>query len=369
MRPTAVQVMPEETRLSKSNPLNVFAGSQALSHIREFGLNLSDVSIVLGASSGPKWLVLQALDQYLLRAFKDHARVINTLGTSAGAWRMASYAHPDNLAAHDSLTDAYIHQRYSQKPSPAEILQGCRGVLGQMLGGVNEGALLSHPTYHLNLIVTQCRGLSGMDNRQLNLMGFGLAALANKVSRRTLGSQFTRVLMRHPEGGLLHSPLKDLPTRYISLSEDNVKNALLATGSIPIVIEGIKDLAGKGVFQDGGITDYAFDLPLLPEDGFVLFPHFSKFPIPGWFDKAWVSKRKPWRRPKTSNYERTIMLVPSDDFVQSLPFQKIPDRHDFLKMDDLTRINTWKQVVDQSQQLAEALDSTHWQTEAKALPW
>lgn len=350
--------------------LNIYAGKEALTHLRKNGLNPEDIKIILGASSGPKWLVLHGLDKYFLsHFFSSQSDPINTLGTSAGAWRMASYSHPDNIESHRALTKAYVNQRYSKKPSPEEVLQGCRQVLSEMIGDQAVSSLLEHDLFHLNMIVTQCHGLSGMRNKQLNMLGFGVAALANKISRRSLSAQFTRVMMRHPVGGLLGQPLHDLPTRYADLSPSNLRNALLATGSIPIIIEGIRDLVGKGLYQDGGITDYAFDLPLLPKDGFVLFPHFAKFPIPGWFDKAWVSKRRPWRRPNAKHYSKTILITPSEEFVAKLPFGKIPDRHDFLKMDDYTRIKFWNQVVDRSQHLADDFDSLDWQARVQPLPW
>ena len=46
--------------------LKIFAGPEALAHIRNHGLSAADIRMVLGASGGPKWLSLAAIDRYLL---------------------------------------------------------------------------------------------------------------------------------------------------------------------------------------------------------------------------------------------------------------------------------------------------------------
>ena len=68
--------------------------------------------------------------------------------------------------------------------------------------------------------------------------------------------------------------------------------------------------APPGMYRDGGILDYHFDLPVLRNgdnaDGLILFPHYTNRIIPGWFDK-----RLPWRRPREANVERMLMVSPS----------------------------------------------------------
>lgn len=356
--------------MQMSYPLNVYAGEEALSHIRQNGLAASDIKALLGASSGPKWIVLHGIDRFLQTKFFNAGETdIELMGTSAGAWRMACYAHQDTDKAYQALTDAYIEQRYSEKPSGREIYEGCRGVIRQFLGEGGGKSVLNTQGRHFNTIVTQCHGLSSKDSKQLKTLGFGLAAVNNRFSRKTLAWQFTRVMMNDPRSTLFKQKLKDLPTRYVDLNAENLEDSLLATGSIPIIIDGVKGLAGEGVYQDGGITDYAFDLPLHPQDGFVLFPHFSKIPVPGWFDKGWINQYKPWRKPSKENYSRTIMLVPSDNFIESLPYSKIPDRHDFLKMDDQQRISYWRAVVDKAEKITEDLTTIDWASRVEPLPW
>ncbi len=352
-----------------NQPLRVYAGEQALRQVRAQGLSPSDIEILLGASSGPKWLVLHGIDRYLQQFLKGSQSDLELLGTSAGAWRMATYAHQDTERAHHALTDAYIEQRYSAKPSGEEIQAGCREVIREVLGDGGAESVLSTKARHLNVIATQCHGLTATRNKQIKSLGYGLAAINNRLSRKTLAWQFSRILMHDPRSQLFNRRLKDLPTRYVDLYSGNLENTLLATGAIPVIIDGVEGLAGKGVYQDGGITDYAFDLPLLPKNGLVLFPHFANIPAPGWFDKGWINQYRPWRKPSKDNYAKTLMLVPSEDFIASLPFKKIPDRHDFLNLSDQDRIRYWRKVVAQTEALAEDLATMHWQSRVEALPW
>jgi len=353
-----------------ATPLSLYAGTEALSHIQKNGLQADDVAMLLGASSGPKWLVLHGIDQFLMDSFfKNRTKKLHLLGTSAGAWRMACYAMNNNAQALDRLTESYIEQRYSDKPSGQEILNTCRSIISTVLSEKGANEMVHHPYARMNLITTQCHGLTQSKSRAAKMLGYGLASLLNAASRSTLAWQFTRVVMHHPEGPFPSNPLTDLPTRFVPLTLKNTEDAILSTGAIPIIIQGVEDVAGKGIYQDGGITDYGFDLPLFPTDGFVLYPHFSKHPAPGWFDKSWFNKNKISRKPSHENYSKTIMLVPSDEFISRLPHGKIPDRHDFLNFSDAQRIKYWRETISLSKELYEDLSTLNWSERVQALTW
>ena len=117
-----------------------------------------------------------------------------------------------------------------------------------------------------------------------------------------------------------------------------------------MVMQGIKDIsnAPKGMYRDGGIIDYHFDLKL-NDQGLTLYPHFNAQPKSGWFDKSSS------RLVSGENYDKTVLLCPSPEFVQTLPFQKIPDRNDFVELDDATRINYWHTVFQTTEKLADSL--------------
>ena len=83
----------------------------------------------------------------------------------------------------------------------------------------------------------------------------------------------------------------------------------------------------------------------------MLYPHFYAKPIPGWFDKSLKN-----RKPHNSSYENVVMLVPSDEFIASLPYGKIPDRKDFENMPAPQRIKYWQTVLKESDRLGEAFN-------------
>jgi hypothetical protein len=84
--------------------------------------------------------------------------------------------------------------------------------------------------------------------------------------------------------------------------------------------------------------------------GLTLYPHFIDKPKAGWFDK------NSSRAVLAKNYDNTVMLVPSKEFVQSLPFNKIPDRKDFETLDAPTRIQYWLSVLSQTDKLADSFN-------------
>jgi hypothetical protein len=348
-------------------PLSVYAGEQAFAHIKQHGLTSDDIAMVLGASSGPKWLVLHGIDQFLFQHFFQNSRraqPLHLLGTSAGAWRMACYAQENALAAHRRLTDAYVDQPSMKKPKAEEVLSRCEDLVRSLLGETGAHEIIHHNYARMHLITTQCHGLTTANSKLTQGVGYGLAGLMNGVSRKWLGAQFTRVVMHHPQERPPMHPVSDLPTRHEMLSTSSLERAMVSTGAIPILIKGVEDVAGKGIYQDGGITDYGFDLPLKPEQGFVLYPHFTKIPSPGWFDK-----KLRWRAPSTSNYDRTILLVPSDEFIAGLPYGKIPDRKDFFNLPEKERISYWRKTIEMSLALFDDLMTMDWADRVEPLPW
>src|SRR5690606_19639078 len=117
----------------------------------------------------------------------------------------------------------------------------------------------------------------------------------------------------------------DFPSRQIPMQPDNLRAALLASGSIPLVMEGVRDIpgVGPGTYRDGGLLDYHLDLPY-QEPGLVLYPHFTNRVIPGWFDKS-----MPWRQAQSETPSRVLMLTPSSTYLAHLPPRKLPDRTNF----------------------------------------
>lgn len=335
------------------SPLRVIAGPAAARHLREHGLRERDVRVMVGASGGPKWFVLFGLDQYLCgEFFRDRRRPLHLIGSSAGAWRFACLSRKEPLAASRAFAHAYAGVRFPRGADVATVTRLSRAILDAALpdaGAVRE--VLDNPVMRLNLVAARARHINGTRNRFLQAAGLGLTAAMNLAHRRTLGLFFERVLFHAPGERPPFYGLDDLPTRHVPLTQENLRDAVVASGSIPLVLSGVPDIAGAGpgMYFDGGITDYHFDIPF-SDDGLVLYPHFYPHVTPGWFDKALR-----WRRPRPRHYRNVVLLHPSPEWVASLPFGRIPDRRDFARLDDASRIRCWHTVLDRSRELADAL--------------
>jgi hypothetical protein len=181
-------------------------------------------------------------------------------------------------------------------------------------------------------------------------LGLITAALLNAASRSTLGWSFERALFYDAREKPPFFDVTGFPLRQTELTPANLRDAVVATGAIPLVLSGVRDIAGAqpGVYRDGGVIDYHLDLPHSAHERLTLFPHFYDRIVPGWFDK-----RLTWRRPQAGNVDRTILISPSAEFVARLPLGKIPDRSDFLKFEPEERVRIWKRCVAECEALAD----------------
>jgi hypothetical protein len=96
-------------------------------------------------------------------------------------------------------------------------------------------------------------------------------------------------------------------------------------------------------------------------NGIVLYPRFTDRIIPGWFDKMFKS-----RTANPQNQARTLLISPSQAYLESLALGRLPDRKDFVMkgLDDQKRITLWKQSVAESQRLGdeflELIEKQNW---------
>ncbi len=339
--------------MATGSSLVIRAGYDAFQKIQNDGFSFHDVEVMAGASGGPKWFVLTGLDKAIIsNLLPTRQSPLHLLGTSAGCWRFSCFAQADPLSAHLRFEQGYLHQRYSKQATAEEITEKCRALVKEMLADNGACEIVANLTVKLNLITTQCHGLAAREQRHLQAAGLLMSAAGNALSRRHLGRFFTRVLFHHPDASPPFGSLKDLPTRNVPLSTKNIEDAIVASGSIPLVLSGVRDIhgAGPGMYRDGGVTDYHFDLPFNQGSGLVFYPHFYDRAIPGWFDKSLK-----WRKPSADNYRNVVMVAPSPSFVSQLPYGKIPDRKDFVRMDDQQRIQYWQTVIRESQRLGDEL--------------
>ncbi|GGB68347.1 patatin-like phospholipase family protein [Shewanella inventionis] len=330
--------------------LEIYAGDTALKTIQRDGFSPDLFNAFLGASGGPKWFTLFGLDKYLFgEFFNGRQQPLNLIGSSAGAFRAACFAQNDPVAAIERLAKNYSETVYSddKKPQPVEITTKAFELLEALFGNTGADEIINNPVFKAHFIVAKCNGLVASENKFKQGLGLTKSFINNALRRPLLKKQYERYIFQHNQSDLLLTDPDNLPTTSVSLTTDNIKRALLASGSIPMVMQGINDIPDcpKGMYRDGGIIDYHFDFNI-QNDGLTLYPHFSSTLKAGWFDKNLS------RNVRLQHYDKTVLLCPSAEFVASLPYQKIPDRKDFVELAPQQRIKYWQQVFVESEKLA-----------------
>lgn len=326
------------------------AGRRAFDRLQAQGPVPALVHSLLAASGGPKGLMLVQLDHYLAGEFLPHCpQPVDLLGTSVGAWRMACHAQARPLEALERFQHFYTSQQYSPRPSREEITTEVGRILAGILGSTGAAEIAANARVRLHVIAARARGGAASDDKARLLTALGLLAAGNLVTPAAPRLWFERVMFRQREGAFpWHAglPLAATP----DFTADNVFPALMATGSIPLVVNGIRDIPGApaGTYRDGGLTDYHLTVPLAEREGIVLYPHFSPRVVPGWFDKALR-----WRRPDATHFDDVLLVTPSRDFIAGLPHGRIPDRQDFVNLGPDERLRYWRQVHEATRRLAD----------------
>ncbi|GAB3671276.1 hypothetical protein [Salinisphaera aquimarina] len=313
------------------------------------------VGALAGAAGGPKWLILSALDRYLFGEWlPKSAQPIELIGSSIGAWRFAAACHPsDPVAAITALEDAYVAQRYSARADRNEITGTVSAILDAFFTNDALDGVLTHPRYHLHAVTVRSRGLTASEHRAVLAAGSMLGALSNAVRRRALGWFFERVVFSRSQGSIRWAD-DGLSTRTVALTAANARDAVYASGNIPLMMRGVVDPAGapRGIYRDGGIVDYHMDQPIVPESSsapLVLMPHFDARLVPGWFDKGLA-----WRRPRFAT--NTLLIGPGPALRERLVDGRVPDRKDFHRYanNDRARLAAWQDAIDAGKLMRDA---------------
>ncbi|HHC25179.1 MAG TPA: patatin-like phospholipase family protein [Desulfobacterales bacterium] len=340
-----------------SENLIFLAGKSALSKIKAEGLRPDMVKIIAGAAGGPKWLVLSHLDRLIFSSWlktRASQAPVFLIGSSIGAWRFAAVSRRDPMTAIEKFQSAYLSQSYSSSPTPEDVTLEMTKAMNSFLDDRGIREILEHPYLRLNIMAVRCKGLVASDKKIPLMLGMAGAALSNTVRRNFLKSFFERTLFYDPRQIPPFFEMNGFPIQRTPLTHHNIRGALLASGSIPVVMLGVNDIPGTqaGTYRDGGIIDYHFDIPFMKkgEEGIVLFPHYTDRIIPGWLDK-----RLTWRKPMSSNMDHVLLVSPSKTFIDRLPFHKIPDREDFRRFQsrDKERVAYWNTVIRKSRRLGE----------------
>jgi hypothetical protein len=325
--------------------ITVKLGSRARTQIAARGLAPGDIGCIPAAAGGPKGLALMSLDRWLFGTWLAEAGDLTLVGASIGAWRMAAAVHEDPVAALTELERGYIEdQNFAVKPSP-------RDVAALMRGYVNAGFAQWRPREHVSLHVLTARATGALD-RNGSRGAFGRAGLANARGRRHLARHLQRVVFSHgPDRGVAGSLFNSdaFGHAQVELTAENRLDALMASGSIPIVCEAVSDIPGAlpGWYWDGGLIDYHLFYPYSGLERLTLYPHFAPSVTPGWLDKF-----LPWRKQGVNGrgadwLSSMILIAPSLELIAALPNGKLPDRSDFHRYgtDHAARIAAWKRAV------------------------
>jgi len=319
--------------------------------IRRDGFSPEQIGTIAGASGGAKWLAISQIDRVVIEnILPELVGPVHLIGSSIGAWRFSCYAQKLPMEALLRFEEAYLAQSYSEAPDIDEISEKSRDILSELLGPDGVSEIVTNPLLRTHIMTVRSRSLAASERRPILAAALMLAATANIVSRKSLGALFTR--------GLFYDP-RDLPPCYdasgfplerTELTARNYADVVLASGAIPLVLHGVRDIHGapSGIYRDGGIIDYHLDLQTSEPGRLTLFPHFFDRLIPGWFDK-----NLPWRNHRRDHIDRTLLISPSPEFVAALPNGKIPDRTDFETMSPQLRKKVWRSVISACTELAD----------------
>ena len=124
--------------------------------------------------------------------------------------------------------------------------------------------IINNDVFIAHFIVAKCDGFVASENKLKQGIGLVKSMLSNRIGRSLLTSQYERYIFQHKHSDLvIHDPY-NFSTTKLNLSQNNIKGALLASGAIPMVMQGIRDIAEcpQGMYRDGGIVDYHFDFEI-----------------------------------------------------------------------------------------------------------
>jgi hypothetical protein len=330
------------------------AGKRAYEIIQDGGFHFDRVTTYFGPATGPRWLIASGFDLTLLKNdILGRSKSIHLVGSSAGAMRFAAWLQPEPEKSYRTLMEYYIGITYKRNDTPATVLESLIDLANAYIEDDALSFALTNKKYRFAIITARAKNLVASELKWVQHIGLGICFLFNAVNRSYIHDFAERVVFYNgpkPPHFCLRPGYRG---RYIRLNEINFKYAVMASGAIPLVVAGIKDIYGapSGIYRDGGLIDYHLTHNYAPtnEDIILFFNHQERI-IPGWLDK-----RLSYRRPQGDILDNVVMIYPSDAFIAQLPGGKVPERGDFATVIDnpITRIKNWWRAVDLAQHLGE----------------
>jgi hypothetical protein len=339
---------------TKMSQIRIKAGQRVYEIIKDGGFNFDLVANYFGPAVGPRWLISSGFDLTLLsRGLLGRTRPVHLIGSSAGAWRFASWLQPAASTCYQKLLDAYINIRYTRADTPATVLEKYKDVVNLYLEDDALSFALAHKKYRLVIITARARNLVASEKVWLQKTGLAASYLLNYFSRNNIYHFAERVVFYNgskPPDFCFRPQFRGV---FVQLNEINFKYAVMASGAIPLAVHGVHDIYGapRGVYRDGGLIDYHLTHQFAAkEKDVVLFFHHQERIIPGWLDKKNVR-----RVPDAEMLSNVLMVFPAQNFIEKLPGEKVPDRDDFLTYidDQAARIKNWQKAVQLAAPLGE----------------
>ncbi|BAT61358.1 hypothetical protein GJW-30_1_03915 [Variibacter gotjawalensis] len=327
------------------------AGPGARAIIERNGLTPATIGAIGAAAGGPKWLIQGRLDRAIFAEWlREVPAAIPAIGSSIGAFRLACAAQADATAAYERFEAAYLAQTYSARPDAAEITREGRKLIAAILADGGADAVLSSPRLAVNFVVARLKGLTTADSRAAQMLGYGLAFFAHVARPRGLAGHVERYVFSASGEPALSIGADHFHTSWLPLSSANIAEAILASGTLPLIMERIVAIDGApaGHYVDGGIIDYQMDLAHTDAAKVLFIPHYESRIVPRWFDKSLK-----WKKPRHT--DRMVVLSPSPALIDKLPGKGIPNRKDFKHYagDDTARLAAWRAAIDASERMAE----------------
>jgi hypothetical protein len=330
------------------------AGKRAYEIIQDGGFHFDRVTTYFGPATGPRWLISSGFDLTLLKnGLLGRSKAIHLVGSSAGAMRFAAWLQPEPEKSYRTLIESYIGITYKRNDTPATVLESLVDLANSYIEDDALSFALTNKKYRLAIITVRARNLVASELKWVQQIGIGICFLFNAINRSYIHDFAERVVFYNGPKPPHFCLRPDYRGRYIRLNEINFKYAVMASGAIPLVVAGIKDIYGapSGVYRDGGLIDYhmTHNYAQTNEDIILFFNHQERI-IPGWLDK-----RLSYRRPQADIMDNVVMIYPTDSFIANLPGGKVPERDDFaIFIDDpASRIKNWRRSVELAQPLGE----------------
>lgn len=327
------------------------AGLKAIDHIKKRGLSPDDITVMNAAAGGPRWISLYAFDKYLAQQwFQDRTKPLHLVGSSSGAWRMMCHALPDTLEAFDRFLDYYVNQSYDTLPPPELVANGLDEVVSNILGDNTAQSLLDNTNKKLYIISTLCH--TGRLSKRQQQLYFGKLGFKNLFSRNWLAKDVERIIFTNTTDSDVI--LEDrFTSKYLAFNDEHLIHMIRSTGTLPFLmtpVDSIPEL--NGVLWDGAIIDYQIGLEY-NTDGLIFFPHYMDTLHQGYFDQY-----LPYRKFNGKVLDRMIMLSPSEEYIKSLPNNKISDSTDWKAYlgNNEERTSNWYEVARRGQEIVDEFD-------------